>query len=137
MNEQETIKKFLESEINLFNGCNIGLSGTLGAGKTQFVKNLLKTVEAEFENQVQSPTFNICNVYTAGVITIHHYDMYRVESEDELYEIEIFESIDNSKVTTFIEWIDRFPELIEICDLVLSIQIGHDEKRIYKIEKNR
>lgn len=136
MNESEAINKVIKSDSKILNGFVIGLSGTLGAGKTHFVKNLLKTAEPGFEKQVQSPTFNICNVYTIGHLTVHHYDLYRVESEEELYEIGIWESIGSSAVFTCIEWIEQFPELMEKCDMILSIRIADNGERIYEIEKN-
>jgi len=120
----------------MFSGFVIGLSGTLGAGKTRFVKNLLKTVAVEFERQVQSPTFNICHVYSAGDHIVHHYDLYRLESVDELNEIDIWESINSPRILTCIEWVDKFPELVEKCDAILAITICENGERDYTMKNS-
>lgn len=135
MNEEEITKTLLKSKTHTLKGFVIGLIGTLGAGKTHLVKNLLKTIDPSFEQQVQSPTFNICNVYISSGLEVHHFDLYRLETEDELYDIEIWESIDNSENLIFIEWVDQFPELFEKCDLLISISIDEDNRRQYEMKK--
>ena len=136
MKEKEIVELFLKQDISRMKGQVIGLIGTLGAGKTTLVKKLLKSIEAGFDSQVQSPTFNICNVYSSAKLEVHHFDLYRIESEDELYEIEIWESIENSTNLIFIEWIDQFPELISKCDKVISISFDVTGQRVYHLDKN-
>lgn len=136
MKDIEVIKNIINQSDRSLKGHVIGLIGVVGAGKTHLVKKLLKTLDPVFENQVQSPTFNICNIYNSVDLVVHHFDLYRVESEEALYDIEIWESIDNNKLLIFIEWIDQFPELLEKCETVVSILIGSNGQRTYKIVKN-
>ena len=60
---------------NLRGGDVVALVGTLGAGKTTFVKALLKSVG--IKKRVTSPTFVMCIPYGKGDVTYHHFDLYR------------------------------------------------------------
>lgn len=134
MNLDEAVETFLNKGFQSLEGLVVGLTGTLGAGKTHLVKKLLKTVDPRFESQVQSPTYNICNVYVAGNLTVHHFDLYRLESEEAIYDIEIWESISSLKNLIFIEWVDNFPELMAECDKVVSIYLDEDGSRRFEIK---
>ncbi len=136
MNDTEVVEILLKQSVWGLKGNVVGLIGTVGAGKTHLVKKLLKTLDPTFENQVQSPTFNICNVYNSTGLDVHHFDLYRVESDESLYDIEIWESIDNHKILIFIEWVDQFPELLEKCDTLVTISIDLNGQRKYELKKN-
>lgn len=83
------------------------LKGDLGAGKTTFVKSLFHAI-GEDENQVISPTFPIILEYpTTKYGTIYHIDLYRINHQDELLNIGIFELIKSQRC--LIEW----PEILE------------------------
>lgn len=77
------------------------LSGDLAAGKTTLVKQLVKALGSE--DDVSSPTYAIINEYHSPTKPIHHMDLYRVESIDELLVIGFEEYID-SRNYCFIEW---------------------------------
>jgi len=136
MKENEIIEHYFKKGQSGLRGMVIGLVGSLGAGKTQFVKKLLSQISVDFENLVHSPTFNLCNVYSDEEFEVHHFDVYRVESEDELYDIEIWESTENTNVLTLIEWADRFSDIKLKCDEIIEISICEDEKREYLIKVN-
>ena len=86
MNCQSLINKLLQDKVSLI-GQVFGLVGTLGSGKTYLVKKLLEELEPGFVNQVTSPTFSLCNIYTSNQFIINHFDLYRLESIDDLEEI--------------------------------------------------
>ncbi len=98
---EETYKLADSLASELDGGEIILLEGDLGAGKTTFTKGLAKALGVEEE--VTSPTFSLLNVYESGRVKLNHIDLYRVESEEELAELGIADSIDGESVTV-IEW---------------------------------
>lgn len=90
-------RKFAE---NLKKGDVVVLTGDLGSGKTKFTEGVLQFFG--LENEISSPTFNIVNEYTKDNVNVYHFDVYRLEDEDEFYAIggeEYFE-----KGICLIEW---------------------------------
>ena len=97
-NETKLIgKKFAEK---LKKGDVIVLTGELGSGKTKFTEGVLE--HFGLENEISSPTFNIVNEYIGKNINIYHFDVYRLEDEDEFYAIGGEEYFD--KGICLIEW---------------------------------
>lgn len=88
-------------------GTVLGLEGDLGAGKTLFVQSLAHTLGVEGE--VTSPTFNLMNVYE-GICPIYHFDLYRLETEEELEDIGFYEYTEDPEGIVVIEWPDKFPQ---------------------------
>ena len=91
----------------------------MGVGKTTFVRYLVNELQKENQSQlteVTSPTFNLLNEYQINNIKINHYDLFRLKSNEELKNLNIF--TDSSSVITIIEWpqiIDEKPKnLIEL-----------------------
>ena len=81
------------------------LYGEMGVGKTTFVKLFINNLQLKFDQkttEVTSPTFNIMNEYTMGSFAIKHYDLYRVKSDNELKDLDIFGN--NNNDILFIEW---------------------------------
>lgn len=105
----------------LIGGEVIVLSGDLGAGKTTFTKGLAKALGVESE--VTSPTFTIMNVYEEGRLKLNHLDMYRIEHEDDLYELGVEDAIGEDTVTV-IEW----NKLTSLGDKVIYIDVTVDKK---------
>ncbi len=98
--ETENIAKTFAE--NLKPGDIVRLYGDIGVGKTVFVKG----VTSFFGNidEVCSPTFSIMNIYS-GTIDIYHFDLYRIEDEQEIYEAGLFDYIGGSGIS-MIEWPD-------------------------------
>ncbi len=104
--EEETkqlAKKFAKT---LKMGDIVLLYGTLGVGKTFFTRSIIQTL-LNSNTPVPSPTFTIVQNYDTPAGTISHYDLYRIEDANELFELDIDNSLKNN--ITIIEW----PEIIE------------------------
>ena len=86
-------------------GMVIGLSGDLGAGKTQLVKGLARGLG--FSGRVSSPTFALVNVYSGGRFPLFHLDLYRLESIDQIIAAGLGEYLDPAGVSV-IEWAERW-----------------------------
>ena len=126
-NELETRKIAREYAQNLDNGSIILLKGDLGAGKTAFVKGVVEAFNGNI-NQVTSPTFTIVNQYNLQKATVFHFDLYRIESVDELYGIGIEEYFYSGAIC-FIEWPERAPELFDKSVKTVEILKIDDNKR--------
>ena len=97
----------------------IFLYGEMGVGKTTFVKYLINGFQKknnQIMTEVTSPTFNILNEYQIKKIKINHYDLYRLNSADELKDLNLFNN--ESETITLIEWpqiiIEKPKQLIEL-----------------------
>ncbi len=78
----------------------IALYGDLGVGKTAFVRGLAKVLAPGAA--VRSPTFALVNEYRAKPCSVFHFDMYRIESEDELESIGFYDYLDRGLCV--VEW---------------------------------
>ena len=100
-NTEETERLAYEFARSLKGGEIITLDGDLGAGKTAFVRGLVKGLG--ITDTVSSPTFTIVNEYRHGTIPVFHFDVYRIGSSDELYDIG-WEDYINSDAVIVMEW---------------------------------
>lgn len=93
-------------------GLVVGLIGPLGAGKTVFVKGLAEGLGVD-PRVVSSPTFVIAQQYRrpSGPDLLHHVDLYRLDSEDELESIGFYDMFAAGAVLA-VEWADRFPGVL-------------------------
>lgn len=98
--EKETEEIAAAFARSLKKGSVVAFEGGLGAGKTAFVRGLAKGLNCE--DSVSSPTFAIVNEYN-GETRLFHFDMYRIETFNELYSIGFFEYLEKNGVCA-IEW---------------------------------
>lgn len=97
----------------------IVLNGDLGAGKTQFAKGLARGLGVKSE--VTSPTFNILIEYDDGRLPFYHFDLYRLDDEDDLEDVDFFETLESGGVT-LVEWGDKFPDALPDEYLEVSVR---------------
>ena len=86
-------------------GLVIGLSGDLGAGKTQFVKGLARGLG--IAERVHSPTFALVNIYSGGRLMLFHLDLYRLDTRQQIVAAGLEEYLNPAGVTV-IEWAERW-----------------------------
>lgn len=115
-------------------GDTIVLTGELGAGKTKFVEGFLSYYN--LEDEISSPTFNIVNEYTYKDINIYHFDVYRLEDQDEFYEIggdEYFE-----KGICLIEWGETLEDVLpqNYIQIIFSKDDKDENKRYLEFISN-
>ena len=84
----------------------IALYGDLGVGKTAFVRGFASVIAPE--SIVRSPTFALVNEYRARPLSLFHFDMYRIESEDDLYSIGFYDYLERRGIC-LVEWSEKIP----------------------------
>ncbi|MEN6444857.1 MAG: tRNA (adenosine(37)-N6)-threonylcarbamoyltransferase complex ATPase subunit type 1 TsaE [Candidatus Cloacimonas sp.] len=100
LTEQDTIDLAYKIAPFLKKGDIITLSGDLGSGKTFFVKQLGKALG--IADEIDSPSFVMLKEYLSGAIPLYHLDLYRLKNKDELFDLGIFDILDQG--ITVIEW---------------------------------
>jgi tRNA threonylcarbamoyladenosine biosynthesis protein TsaE len=118
--EMKTLARIISSNLQI--PSVIGLSGPLGAGKTEFARAFCANLGVP-EREITSPTYQIQTIYiVANGREIHHWDLYRlkgISSESMLSELE--EGITDPNVITLIEWPEIVPEINSLLSLTLFI----------------
>lgn len=110
----------------LTDGDVLCLSGDLGAGKTALAKGVAAGLGVAEE--VTSPTFTILQVYESGRLPVYHFDLYRLESPEELWNIGFDEYA--GKGVTVIEWADKFAAAMPEERLWLEMRTGAAGERL-------
>jgi tRNA threonylcarbamoyladenosine biosynthesis protein TsaE len=85
----------------------IGLSGELGAGKTQLVKGIARGLG--ITARVHSPTFTLLNEYSGGRLVLFHIDLYRLETTEQIINAGLEEYFYRPPGVAVIEWAERWP----------------------------
>lgn len=108
----------------------IALFGGLGMGKTAFTRGLCRGLGVN--DGVSSPTFALVNEYH-GKYNIHHFDMYRVTSWEDLYSTGFFDYLDNGVL--IIEWSENIEGALPENAIRINISKGEsDDERTFEIE---
>lgn len=108
----------------------IALVGDLGTGKTTLTKYIAEGLGVEEE--ITSPTFTVVQEYHSGRIPLYHFDIYRVNDADELFEIGCEEYIYGSGISV-VEWADLCCGIIPDGAVIVRIAYGmRDNERVYE-----
>lgn len=142
--ETERIGSFLGALLT--RGDIVALAGELGTGKTTLVRGIAAGMGLE-DTEVASPSFTLVNVYD-GPLPLFHLDLYRLDDEKELLNID-FEEYMRGDGVTVIEWADKIPNAVpheslwitlryidtEGREIVLRPQADHYEMMIEELQK--
>ncbi len=107
----------------------VGLTGTLGSGKTVVIQGAAQGLG--YEGYVTSPTFVIVNEYE-GRVPVFHVDLYRIADPRELDDIGYREIFFGDGVS-LVEWADRAPEMLPRDGLRIEIEVAGREERAFVV----
>jgi len=125
-NTQDIAKKVANS----INGTSsvICLNGDLGSGKTTFTRHLIRYLQKnKFTNEIPSPTFTLLQIYDYQLGQIYHYDFYRLDKIEELFELNFSESLRNN--ICIIEWANKFKKALPANRIEINFEIISDISR--------
>ncbi len=105
-------------------GAVIAYTGDLGAGKTAFTRGLARGLGVT--DRVTSPTFTIVNEYEGGRLPLFHFDMYRLGSSDELYDIGWEDYLSRGGVCA-VEWSEIVEDALESDVIRIDIRRGQTD----------
>ena len=131
--ETENIAKAFSKELKA--GDVICLNGDLGTGKTAFVQGLVKALG--YTEPISSPTFTIINCYEGADLPIYHFDVYRIEDPDEMYEIGYEEYVYGDGIS-LVEWSEKIKDILPCDRYEITIEkdfLKHEDYRKISIER--
>ena len=108
-------------------GTVIAYRGDLGAGKTAFTRGLARGLGCS--EQVTSPTYTIVNEYLSGRLPLFHFDMYRLRSAEDLWDIGWEEYLDRGGICA-VERSENVEEALEGAVFVTIEKLGEDARKI-------
>lgn len=105
----------------------------MGTGKTTFILALLRAMG--IENPEGSPTYSLVNSYESPMYgKVFHFDLYRIQDEEEAYDIGIEEMLYENSAYCFIEWAENIKNLLPLNTVFVSMTINENGERIIKID---
>lgn len=105
----------------------LAFTGDLGAGKTAFTRGLARGLGCH--ELVTSPTYTIVNEYLGGRLPLFHFDMYRLRSSDDLWDIGWEDYLDRGGICA-VEWSENVADAMEDAVTVTIEKLGEDTRRI-------
>jgi len=119
--ESETLRLAEKMSVFLHPNMNLYLKGELGAGKTTFVRGLLRGLG--YQDKVKSPTYTLVEPYNLERFTIYHFDLYRFKDEHE-WDDAGFRECFNNKSVCLVEWPEKAGRILPQPDI--SIELSHE-----------
>lgn len=127
--EEETIALGESFGSSLPKGTIVCFFGDLGAGKTTFIKGLVKGYSGYSSEHVNSPTFVYLNIYT-GTETVYHFDLYRLRDSDEFLSMG-FDEMFHADGICLIEWSEKIENILPEKRLNITIEhMGENSRKI-------
>ena len=108
-------------------GSIIAYTGDLGAGKTAFTRGLARGLG--YREPVTSPTYTIVNEYLGGRLPLFHFDMYRLASSEDLFDIGWEDYLDRGGICA-VEWSENVTDALENPIFIRIEKLGGDDRRI-------
>ncbi|AXT49860.1 tRNA (adenosine(37)-N6)-threonylcarbamoyltransferase complex ATPase subunit type 1 TsaE [Aquimarina sp. BL5] len=105
-------------------------NAAMGVGKTTLIKEICKQLGVS--DTISSPTYSLVNEYKGDQHTIYHFDFYRIQDEEEAYDIGFEEYLDTD-AWIFIEWPDRISNLLPEDCTKIKIELLDDGKRVLSL----
>jgi tRNA threonylcarbamoyladenosine biosynthesis protein TsaE len=105
----------------------------MGTGKTTLIKKIVEALGSE--DDVSSPTFSIVNEYVGLKNNIYHFDLYRIETEEELYDFGIETYLDSDHYV-LVEWPELLESLLDNDFTEISIQINENQERVLQLKNS-
>jgi len=108
-------------------GTILAYRGDLGAGKTAFTRGLARGLG--YKEPVTSPTYTIVNEYLGGRLPLFHFDMYRLASSDDLWDIGWEDYLERGGVCA-VEWSENVDDAMENAICITIYKTGEESRRI-------
>jgi tRNA threonylcarbamoyladenosine biosynthesis protein TsaE len=106
--ETENIARTFAKSIDTKKHVFVAMFGDLGVGKTAFVRGVASVLAPDA--RVKSPTFTVVNEYRGGKAPLYHFDVYRIEDEDDLYSVGFYDYL--QKGICIVEWSENILDSI-------------------------
>ena len=108
-------------------GTVLAFRGDLGAGKTAFTRGLARGLGCT--ERVTSPTYTIVNEYTSGRLPLFHFDMYRLRSSEDLFDIGWEDYLERGGVCA-VEWSENVADALDGAIWITIEKTGDDSRKI-------
>ena len=108
-------------------GTVIAYRGDLGAGKTAFTRGLARGLG--YRDPVTSPTYTIVNEYLGGRLPLFHFDMYRLSSSEDLWDIGWEDYLERGGICA-VEWSENVADALENATRIRIEKTGEESRRI-------